>query len=193
MTRYTAYGQCLDLFSNQMHKKPDLTKFTDDRYDSIVRYKTSYYSFCLPIRLAMFLANIDDPKAHLKVEEILLKIGHLFQVQDDYLDCFGDPKVTGKIGTDIEDGKCSWPIVTALKIANETQRNVIIQNYGSQSEESVFEIKTIYSQLGIDHLFKNFEKDLFNQICALIQSLDDKVLSKDVFYGLLAMIYQRKK
>lgn len=141
----------------------------------------------------MFLANIDDVNAHLQAEKILLKIGHLFQVQDDYLDCYGDPKITGKIGTDIEDGKCSWPIVSALKMANESQRNVINQNYGLQSEESVFQIKTIYSQLKIAELFENFELKQFQEICALIENSNDQFLSKDVFYGLLAMIYKRKK
>jgi len=46
-------------------------------------------------------------------------------VQDDYLDCFGDPAVTGKVGTDIEDHKCSWLIVQALSRASDDQRSVL--------------------------------------------------------------------
>ena len=47
------------------------------------------------------------------------------KIQDDYLDAFGDPEVIGKIGTDIEDNKCSWLVVQALERADPEQRAVI--------------------------------------------------------------------
>jgi farnesyl diphosphate synthase len=62
---------------------------------------------------------------------ILLRIGHCFQVQDDYLDCYGDPEVTGKVGTDIEDGKCSWLIVMAMQRATRNQREELKVSLGS--------------------------------------------------------------
>jgi len=46
-------------------------------------------------------------------------------MQDDYIDCFGDPELTGKVGTDIEDNKCSWLIVQALAHASDHQRTVL--------------------------------------------------------------------
>jgi farnesyl diphosphate synthase len=54
-----------------------------------------------------------------------MQMGEFFQVQDDYLDCYGDPNVTGKIGTDIEEGKCSWLAVQAIKICNQEQRETL--------------------------------------------------------------------
>ena len=45
--------------------------------------------------------------------------------QDDYLDCYGDPAVTGKVGTDIEENKCCWLVIQALKLASPEQRKTL--------------------------------------------------------------------
>jgi hypothetical protein len=54
----TTMGQTLDLLSTQFGAKPVLEKFTMDRYNSIVKYKTAYYSFHLPVALAMYMVCI---------------------------------------------------------------------------------------------------------------------------------------
>lgn len=52
-------------------------------------------------------------------------MGHFYQVQDDFLDCFGDSEITGKVGSDIQEGKCSWLAVVALQRATPAQRQIM--------------------------------------------------------------------
>ncbi|XP_050548345.1 uncharacterized protein LOC126909983 [Daktulosphaira vitifoliae] len=125
VTMKTSMGQCLDMLTANSFKVNRLKKFTMENYSSIVKYKTAYYSFFLPVCLAMRMANINDPEVYRQAKTILLEMGHFFQVQDDFLDCYGDPEVIGKIGTDIEDGKCSWLAVVALQKSNSQQKRIM--------------------------------------------------------------------
>ncbi|XP_064216592.1 farnesyl pyrophosphate synthase-like [Aotus nancymaae] len=106
-------GQTLDLITAPQGNV-DLRRFTEKRYKSIVKYKTAFYSFYLPVAAAMYMARIDGKKEQANAKKILLEMGEFFQIQDDYLDLFGDPSVTGKVGTDIQDNKCSWLVVQCL-------------------------------------------------------------------------------
>lgn len=67
-----------------------------------------------------------------------------FKVQDDYLDCFGNPLVTGKVGTDIADGKCTWLAVVTLQRASPSQRKVMEAHYGKDEKEDVERIRELY-------------------------------------------------
>ncbi|CAG2117492.1 unnamed protein product [Medioppia subpectinata] len=193
-TRYTAIGQSMDMASNPPNKRPQFHVFTQLRYDSIVKYKTAFYSFVLPVRLALYMSSFNSEEDHKIAEEILLKIGHLFQVQDDYLDCFGDPAIIGKIGTDIEEGKCSWLIVTAFQMCDKQQREFIETNYGIKDGDCVRRVKEFYNKLNLKDVFHKEEEKQYKEINVLIDNLKAKSqLSPKIFTEFLNRIYKRKK
>lgn len=77
---HTSIGQYLDV-TMERRQKSDYSLFTIERYNAIVKYKTAYYTYQLPVGLGMVLANIFDPLLHKKAEEICLEIGKFFQIQ----------------------------------------------------------------------------------------------------------------
>ncbi|VDO29319.1 unnamed protein product [Heligmosomoides polygyrus] len=97
----------------------DVDSFSWNRYKQLVQMKTSHYSFFHPIEMAMLVSDRLD--CHQELQHLAYQIGFLFQSQDDHLDVFGDPEVTGKIGTDIQDGKCTWISVRAAQKLREKQ------------------------------------------------------------------------
>lgn len=70
-------------------------------------------------------AEIKDPEVFKQTTPILSEIGRLYQIQDDYISCFGDLEVCGKDHTDIEVGKCTWLIIKALQRATPEQRKIL--------------------------------------------------------------------
>jgi farnesyl diphosphate synthase len=110
----------------------------------IVTYKTAYYSFFLPVVCGLHVAGAATDSAVSTAKAILLKMGQYFQIQDDYLDCFADVEVLGKIGTDIQDNKCSWLVCLALQEATSEQRAIIAESYGQDDAESIARIKNVY-------------------------------------------------
>ncbi|CAH0551070.1 unnamed protein product [Brassicogethes aeneus] len=190
ITLKTAMGQSLDSMSHK-DGKPNLEMFTMNRYNSIVKYKTAYYTFQLPIALAMYLANWHDAEQHRQAKTILLEMGQFFQIQDDFLDCFGDPEVTGKKGTDIREGKCTWLAVVALQRASPSQRQIMDEHYGKSEPESIKKIRNLYEELSLPNTYAIYEEESFNIIRTHIQQIS-KGLPHNLFFKVMEKIYRRE-
>lgn len=64
------------------------------------------------------------------LKKISNEIGYFYQTQNDFLDCFGNPNVLNKPGTDIQDGKCTWLAVNTMELGNDQQREIMKKCYG---------------------------------------------------------------
>lgn len=180
----------LDLTSQQPGVV-DLDRFTEDVLGRIYKYKTSHYTFYLPVALGMRLAGVSEGASYDTAKRICLHMGHYFQAQDDLLDAFGDPAVTGKVGTDIEENTCTWLIVNALKVASGEQRAVLEANYGKKDTVSAECVKDVYRELKLEDMFAKFEQESYVALRKEIDGVED--MPTGAFEFLLSKIYKREK
>ncbi|CAG4946950.1 unnamed protein product [Colias eurytheme] len=190
---YASIGQHLD-FTMAHRNKDDFSLFTPERYAAIVKFKTGYYTFKLPIFLGMLVANNMNSDTYKRAETICLDLGYLFQMQDDFLDCFSSEQVTGKAGTDIQEGKCSWLAIEALKRFTTTQLEVFIECYGSHDPAKVKRVKQLYEELQLRDVYQSEERQRYNAIIKMAEELpSDAGAMPELFKKLLALTYDRKK
>ncbi|RPD65755.1 farnesyl-diphosphate synthase [Lentinus tigrinus ALCF2SS1-7] len=200
-TFQTELGQLIDLITAP-EDHVDLSKFSLAKHQKIVIYKTAYYSFYLPVALAMYMCGIPHTSSNDPYElaqSILIPLGEYFQVQDDFLDFAAPPEVLGKIGTDIIDNKCSWCINTALALATPAQRKILDENYGRKDAEAEKRIKALYEEMGIRQKYAEYEEAAYKRIMGLIQTIPEQPsgegvsLKREVFKVFLDKIYKRQK
>lgn len=193
VTFQTELGQLCDLITAP-EDHVDLSKFSIQKHSFIVIYKTAYYSFYLPVALALHYLEIATPKNLQISKDILIPLGEYFQIQDDYLDCFGSPETIGKIGTDIQDNKCSWLINQALDRASPEQRKVLDECYGRKDGGMEAEVKKVYKELELEKVYAEYEQKAVGEIRGMIAKVDEgEGLKRSVFEGFLAKIYKRTK
>lgn len=189
----TELGQLTDLLTAP-EDNVDLDSFSMEKYRFIVIYKTSYYSFFLPVALALHQLNIGTPKNLKQAEDILIPMGEYFQIQDDYLDNFGLPEHIGKIGTDIMDNKCSWLVNQALAICTPEQKKILEDNYGRKDKDKEAIIKKLYNELNLEKRYKDYEEKVVGEIRDKIAKIDEtEGLKRSIFEAFLAKIYKRSK
>ena len=127
---------------------------TEDEYIEMIRLKTSVLLACAQ-KIGAILAGApkQDQDNLYKFGE---QIGLAFQLQDDYLDVYGDPKVFGKkVGGDIICNKKTYMLINAYNRADAEQRRELqhwMEAETFNSDEKVAAVTAIYNKVGVDKL-----------------------------------------
>ena len=104
-------------------------------------------------------------------------LGIAFQVQDDYLDCFGDPVKFGKqVGGDIKANKKTFLMIHALETASAQQQQQLKDLMHQNPADKVEQVLAIYRSAGVDEWAMQLKNQYFEKA---MQHLEDiAVLNK---------------
>jgi geranylgeranyl diphosphate synthase, type II len=141
--REVCEGQQLDMD----FEKQDQVSIDD--YLNMISLKTSVL-LAASLQMGAILGGAMERNQKL-IYEFGRKLGLAFQVQDDYLDAFGDPSKFGKqVGGDIKSNKKTFLWIHAMEAASSEQKQALIQLAGSDGDEKVEQVLSIYRQCSVD-------------------------------------------
>ncbi|MCP4270235.1 MAG: polyprenyl synthetase family protein [Candidatus Brocadiaceae bacterium] len=174
----TVEGQALDI------NLRGASDFTVEKYIELVRLKTGYYLACGMVGGAIASGNSDVTTD--KIWDLGKLMGPAFQIKDDLIDLTRGKGRGGIIGSDIKEGKSSFLYAYTLDVANEENKQTLIEIMAKQREKTteadVKHVLDIYNRYGaIDHAQK-YADDLIKQTSQIIDEIptNNKTVFKDI-------------
>lgn len=127
---------------------------SEEEYIEMIRLKTSVLLACA-LKIGAILADAPEEDAD-NLYRFGEQIGLAFQLQDDYLDVYGDTEVFGKkIGGDIRSNKKTYMLINAFLRGDDTQRKELtrwVTAADPDPDEKVAAVTQLYNEIGIDKL-----------------------------------------
>jgi geranylgeranyl diphosphate synthase type II len=154
---------------------------TISAYLEMIRLKTAVL-VGHSLKIGAWIGNASDQEAQLLYDFGVL-LGMAFQIQDDYLDAFGDPKDFGKqVGGDILENKKTILYHEVMKIGNTQEKEALFQWYDTikKNNQKVIAVKEIFKSSGASiasqKLVTSYTEDAFKKLKNLIISEQGKEL-----------------
>jgi geranylgeranyl diphosphate synthase type II len=149
----------------------------EEEYIEMIRLKTSVLLACA---LKMGALQAEAPAAD---ADLLYRFGEnmglAFQLQDDLLDVYGDPKTFGKqIGGDILEGKKTYMLINALRCANAAQRAALEDWLATRpaspeaAQKKIAAVTDLYNQIGVRGMAEAKINDYFNAAFTCLQAVN---------------------
>ena len=143
----------------------------EEEYMEMIRMKTSLL-LGYALKIGAILGGADEEDIH-NLYTFGEKMGLAYQLQDDWLDVYGDTKhFQKKLGADIVDNKKTMLLITAYKLANNEQKKELdkwIHSSDFNPEEKIAAVTHIYNILDVSRLIQSMIEE---QFAISLQSLD---------------------
>lgn len=167
----------------------------EEEYIEMIRLKTSVLLACaVKIGAIMAGAPEEDVENLYKFGEA---IGLSFQLQDDYLDVYGDPKVFGKaIGGDITSNKKTYMLINAFNRAEGADKEELTRWITAKEfdrEEKVKAVTAIYNKLGIDRMAKAKMEQYYTEAVVYLEKVNVSDDKKKALKQYADMMMKREK
>ena len=123
-------------------------------------------------------------------------MGLAFQLQDDYLDVYGDPKVFGKnIGGDILCNKKTFMLINALNLGNPRQKEELNRWISCTEycpEEKIKAVTGLYNEIGIDKICEGKINEYYSKGLALLDGVSLPAERKEELKSFVCHLMDRK-
>ncbi len=168
---------------------------TIPEYLKMIEYKTAVL-VAAAMKMGAIIAETSQEDANL-IYDFGLNLGLAFQLQDDYLDAFGNPETFGKqVGGDIIENKKTYLYLKAIAFASPNQKAQLEQLFAVQPDdfsEKISLVKNIFNTTGAseatqkaiqEYTFKAFETleklNLSQDKKALLKVFGENLMSRNV-------------
>lgn len=168
-------GQYMDLLGSAARVR------SADHAMRVMAMKTAKYTVERPLRMGAAATGTTDVSLVGALGLFGELLGIAFQLRDDVLGVFGDPKVTGKpVGDDLREGKSTLLVARALEWADPAQREILARiGNPSLSDTDIADLQDVIRQTGA---LENVENEITGfrdkALGALTGTLDGPVLGE---------------
>jgi geranylgeranyl diphosphate synthase, type II len=168
---------------------------TISEYLKMIEYKTAVLVGAA-MKMGAIVAETSDENANL-IYDFGLNLGIAFQLQDDYLDAFGNPETFGKqVGGDIIENKKTYLYLKAIEFSKAEEKQQLLHLFSIQptdNADKIESVKAIFNDSGAseatkkaiqEYTFKAFETlekmDIENDKKAILKAFGENLMGRNV-------------
>ncbi len=165
-----------------------------DEYLEMIRLKTSVL-IAGALKIGAIIGGADQEDTD-NIYQFGVNLGIAFQLIDDYLDAYSDPKVFGKqTGGDIIENKKTYLLISAMNNANTEQKeqlNYWINKTDFDEKEKISSVKNIYNELNIKELTLQKAKEYSEKALEFLDKVKSEKEGKEVLRQIGIQLLERE-